>query len=83
VKRNYSLKILRSKAVQLTEVTQLKQKLPETKSKSQRNSQIKKVVTRWDYTEEVSPAFRRLMLRLLLEPSPQLNNKKGMSDEAS
>jgi len=33
---------------------------------SQRDSQIK-VVTHWDYTEEVPPAFKRLMM-LLLKP---------------
>lgn len=50
--------------------------------KSHKNSQIE-VVTNWQHTGQVSPQFRRLMLRLLLEPSSQLNNKKGMSDEAS
>ena len=39
-------------------------------NKNQRNSQIK-VVTRWDYTEEVPPAFKRLMSLLL-----QKGNKK-------
>ena len=46
-----------------------------------RRSQIE-VVTDWQHTQELTPAFRRLM-RLLLEPSPQLNNKKGVSDEAA
>ena len=50
------------------------------KKSSQRDSQIQ-VVTNWHYTEQVSPAFRRLIMRLLLEPSPQPNNKKGVSDE--
>ena len=36
--------------------------------KSQRNSQIK-VVTRWDYTEEPSPAFKRLISLLLQKGS--------------
>lgn len=34
--------------------------------KNRRDSQIK-VVTKWDYTEEPSPAFKRLMM-LLLKP---------------
>jgi len=39
--------------------------MPDTKSnKSQRESKIK-LVTRWDYTEEASPAFKRLMALLL------------------
>lgn len=49
------------------------------KKSSQRNTQIK-VVTSWQHTQELSPAFRRLM-RLLLERSPQLSNRKGVSDE--
>ena len=40
-------------------------KMPDTKSnKSQRESKIK-LVTRWDYTEEPSPAFKRLIALLL------------------
>ena len=35
------------------------------RNKNQRNSQIIKVVTRWDYTDEPSPAFRRLIALLL------------------
>ncbi len=37
-----------------------------SKKSSQRDSQIK-VVTRWQHTQEPSPAFRRLTV-LLLEP---------------
>ena len=35
-----------------------------------------KLEVNWQHTKELTPAFRRLM-RILLEPSPQLNNKKG------
>lgn len=50
-------------------------------SKSRIDSQIE-VVTNWHHTEQVSPAFCKLM-RLLLEPRPQPNSKKGVNDEAS
>ena len=45
------------------------------RSKSQRDSQIK-VVTDWKYTQEISPAFRRLMM-LLLKPRGNTLVKMG------
>ena len=62
MKKNYSLKILWSEAVRLSEVTQLIQKPPMTKCKSQIE-----VVTNWQHTDEASPAFKRLMMLLLRE----------------
>lgn len=44
-----------------------------------RKSQIE-VVADWQHTQELAPAFRRLM-RLLLKPSPQLNNGKAVNNE--
>jgi hypothetical protein len=47
-------------------------------SKNQRDSQIK-VVTRWDYTEEPSPAFKRLM-SLLLQKGKE--RKREVADDS-
>ena len=47
-------------------------------SKNQRNSQIK-VVTRWQHTEEVSLAFKRLM-SLLLQKGKE--RKREVADES-
>jgi len=49
--------------------------------KSQRDSQIK-VTTSWQHTQELTPAFKKLM-SLLLKPRPETNNRKEESDEAS
>lgn len=35
-----------------------------------------KVLNNWMHTEKVSPAFRRLMV-LLLNPRPEISDKKG------
>lgn len=47
-------------------------------SKNQRNSQIN-VVTRWDYTEEPSPAFKRLMSLLLQKDKER---KREVADDS-
>ncbi len=44
-----------------------------------RRSQIE-VVTDWQHTKELTPAFRRLM-RILLQPSQHPNIKKEMENE--
>ena len=46
-------------------------------NKKQRHTQIK-VVTRWDYTEEVPPAFKRLMSLLLQKGN---EGKREVSDD--
>jgi len=53
----------------------------ELSNKSQRDSQSITVVTRWDYTEEVSPAFKRL-IALLLEDK-EGKRKDGCSSKQS
>jgi len=47
-------------------------------NKKQRHTQIK-VVTRWDYTEEPSPAFKRLM-SLLLQKGKE--RKREVADDS-
>ena len=47
--------------------------------KSKKHSQIK-VVTRWDYKEEVTPAFKRLMA-LLLKPRDSQSVETATTDE--
>ena len=44
-----------------------------------RNTQVK-VVSRWDYTEEVSPAFKRLMM-LLIKPLGNQSAETLRADE--
>ena len=51
------------------------------RSKSQRNSQIK-VVTSWQHTEEVPPAFKRLMA-LLLQPRENQPKETGRGEGES
>ena len=46
-----------------------------SKKNSQRDSQIK-VVTNWQHTDEVSPAFKRLMMLLLSDRSEKSGVKK-------
>ncbi len=48
-------------------------------NKSQRDGQIIKVVTSWHYTEEPSPAFKRLMA-LLLQPKLETDKKEGSEE---
>ena len=49
------------------------------RSKSQRESKVK-LVTRWDYTQECSPAFARLMA-LLLRPREANTSKEEKEAE--
>ena len=44
-----------------------------------RNMQVK-VISRWDYTEEVSPAFKRLMM-LLIKPLGNQSAETLRADE--
>ena len=49
-------------------------------SKSQRDSQIRRVVTNWQHAEQPSPAFARLML-LLLRPREANTSKEEKEAE--
>lgn len=60
-------------------VIELGEKQINKSSKNQRNTQIK-VVTNWQYVEESSPAFRRLMM-LLLKPRVEETNGKSTTWE--
>ena len=55
----------------------MEQRVKNNTRKSQKDSQIIKVVTRWEHAEEVPPAFKRLMM-LLLEPR---NKRRVNRDE--
>ena len=56
-----------------------RQRVKNNTRKTQRDSQIIKVVTRWDYTEEPSPAFKRLM-SLLLQKGKE--RKREVNDDS-
>lgn len=50
-------------------------------NESQRDSQIIKVVTRWEYSKECNPLFARLMSRLLQKPKDNQPIETVRTDE--